>query len=96
MRQSPQAQPLGTPAGRRDLGGGTSNTYYIPLDHFETSYLKSFYTSYKGKYVGESFDFIPTCLIPRDYPGQEGCVSTSPALWGAVCEALPAHAVPGH
>lgn len=46
--------------------------------------------------VGESFDSIPTCLIPKDYPGQEGCVSTSPALWGAVCEALPAHAVPGH
>ena len=39
---------MDTPAGRRDLGGGTSNTYYIPLDHFETSYLKSFYTSYKS------------------------------------------------
>lgn len=90
------AGEMGTPAGRRNLGQRTSGIYYIPLDYFETSYPTSFCTSSKCKCAEENFDSFQTCLIPKGYSRRERCVSTSSPFWGAVCEALPAHYVPGH
>lgn len=51
---------MGTPAGRRNLGQGTSGIYSLPLDYFETSYLMSFCTSSKCKCAEENFDSFQT------------------------------------
>ena len=87
---------MGTPAGRRNLGQGPSGISYIPLDYFETSYPTSFCTSSKCKCAEENFESFQTCLTPKAYSRRGGCVPTSSAFWGAACEALPAHCVPGH
>jgi len=48
---------MGTAAGRRNLGQGTSGISYIPLDYFETSYPTSFCSSSKCKCAEENFAF---------------------------------------